>query len=1179
MTHNNNGGNKLGVRKLTTMIIFLILTSIIFFNNTLSTVENENREKSLISDSSRSSELNPLLNENYFWSTSKVISEPLFSGNININESYEPKIAVEGDNVYVVWEDGTDLYGSGSDYDIFYRYFNGTTWSQIQVISEPILGANSNIGTSYTPDITVLNGNIYVVWSDRNDTNGAGGDTDIFYRCNLSGSGWEDIQVISEPVFGADVNNLTSEAPRLAVETGKIYVTWSDSSNISNAGYDLDIFYRCNLTGSNWEPIQVISEPEYSKNSNTGVSNLPVIAVDNGKIYIVWVDSNNTYNAGPDWDIFYKCNLSGVDWEPVQVISEPVKNFDINQVYSMSPSIDVENGKIYVAWGDANNTNNAGVDLDIFFKCNLTGTHWEDEQVISEPVVGYNYNTQTSHAPSISVENSKIYLVWDDQNNTNNAGNDDDIFFRCNLSGSGWEPVQVISEPEKGNNFNLGWSYFSDIEVHENKSHLVWRDSNNTAGTGNDIDIFYSRTVTPPTLSIPNVKPTSGNTSTEFNFTVIYTNSDNIQPQNILVKLDGIKYPLLETDADDIYYHDGKKYYFNVTNLDIGTHTHKFWVYDGTFTNSTSQTNEPIVYNTPPEILTVDNLTAVEEIQYYETYEYLDIDEVNIGQVVNWEFKSNADWLKFDLSTGVLRGKPSNDDVGEWWVNISINDTMDTDFTNYTLTVIDVNDNPIINTTNVVTTNEDELYEVDYDATDIDSVIEDQSWSLVTNGNTWLNLDQNTGILTGIPTNDEVGSYWVNITVFDGEGGFDFTNFTLYVINVNDPPQIITEDVLTAKVGELYEVDYNATDIDSQISHQMWILDTNATWLSINPFTGFLQGKSLSRYSESYYVNVSVYDGDGGQDWHEFTLTLVRNNTPPSIISTDLTTATVDNYYYMDYEAVDDNTPDNELIWALETNATWLSIDPNTGFLSGIPGESDIGIFWVKITVFDTENGFSVRYFNLTVENPIIYHPPELKNGKIVPSSGNIATQFTFSVNYFDDDCDVPMYIQVVIDDSTHNMQLKSGENATDGVYEYVTKLSEGRHVYYFTASDGWYTINTENYTTPYISVISDEHVQDRQIWVWAIFIVVLIVIITIIITIFISRSKKKEERKKEMEHPSPVPRYQQPPPPPVQQPIPPVERPPRQVMAPPPEPPSEKQVQPKIKLVGMQDLDEDIEE
>jgi hypothetical protein len=55
-------------------------------------------------------------------------------------------------------------------------------WSQIEVLSEPVLGQNFNTLGSKRPDIAVENGKIYVVWSDGNDTNGAGMDPDIFFR-------------------------------------------------------------------------------------------------------------------------------------------------------------------------------------------------------------------------------------------------------------------------------------------------------------------------------------------------------------------------------------------------------------------------------------------------------------------------------------------------------------------------------------------------------------------------------------------------------------------------------------------------------------------------------------------------------------------------------------------------------------------------------------------------------------------------------------------------------------------------------------------------------------------------------------------------------------------------------------------------------------------------------------
>lgn len=63
-----------------------------------------------------------------------------------------------------------------------------------------------------------------------------------------------------------------------------------------------------------------------SMNNNIGSSRDPSIAVENGNIYTVWFDFNNTYSSGGDDDIFYRCKLSGYNWEAIQIISEPIEN-------------------------------------------------------------------------------------------------------------------------------------------------------------------------------------------------------------------------------------------------------------------------------------------------------------------------------------------------------------------------------------------------------------------------------------------------------------------------------------------------------------------------------------------------------------------------------------------------------------------------------------------------------------------------------------------------------------------------------------------------------------------------------------------------------------------------------------------------------------------------------------
>ena len=99
--------------------------------------------------------------------------------------------------------------------------------------------------------------------------------------------------------------------------------------------------------------------------------------------------------------------------------------------------------------------------------------------------------------------------------------------------------------------------------------------------------------------------------------------------------------------------------------------------------------------------------------------------------------------------------------------------------------VTPVNDPPIITTFDNITAYEDILYIVDYEAIDAD--FDTLTWSMTSNAG-FLLLDTITGILSGIPENSHVGSYYVNVSVDDGNGAYDFSNFTLLVLNTNDPP-------------------------------------------------------------------------------------------------------------------------------------------------------------------------------------------------------------------------------------------------------------------------------------------------------------------------------------------------------------------------------------------------------
>jgi predicted transcriptional regulator len=267
----------------------------------------------------------------------------------------------------------------------------------------------------------------------------------------------------------------------------------------------------------------------------------------------------------------------------------------------------------------------------------------------------------------------------------------------------------------------------------------------------------------------------------------------------------------------------------------------------------------------------IDKTMAPEDEEYSTSYWSYGYNEVS-----TWTFETNASWLTWDSVNRNLYGTPDNVDVGLYQVRLNITDGLGNyDEHDFELEV--VNTQPNITTLDITTAQEDEFYYVDYNSSDDGQGT--ITWNLHTNA-TWLSFDTLSGELSGTPTNDDRGTYWVNVTVDDGNDGLGWSNFTLLVSDVNDDPIITVNDVVLIVEDEYYEVDYEAVDIDGETNFQ-WFLNTNASWLSIDKNKGILSGYPLNEHVGISYVNVTVTDSSGGSDSHNFTLKVINNNDPP----------------------------------------------------------------------------------------------------------------------------------------------------------------------------------------------------------------------------------------------------------------------------------------------------------
>ncbi len=170
-----------------------------------------------------------------FWTPMEIISTE------SINSSRGPTIAVDNTGqVHIAWYDSTDYNGSGLDYDIFYKRYDPNTgnWTLTEVIS------TESTCSSFHPTMAVDNaGQVHIAWYDWTDYNGAGTDYDIFYKYrNIINGTWTLTQVISTESTGSSLY------PSIAAyKAAHVHIVWHDTTNFNGAGTDSDIFYKIAL--------------------------------------------------------------------------------------------------------------------------------------------------------------------------------------------------------------------------------------------------------------------------------------------------------------------------------------------------------------------------------------------------------------------------------------------------------------------------------------------------------------------------------------------------------------------------------------------------------------------------------------------------------------------------------------------------------------------------------------------------------------------------------------------------------------------------------------------------------------------------------------------------------------------------------------------------------------------
>jgi hypothetical protein len=279
---------------------------------------------------------------------------------------------------------------------------------------------------------------------------------------------------------------------------------------------------------------------------------------------------------------------------------------------------------------------------------------------------------------------------------------------------------------------------------------------------------------------------------------------------------------------------------------------------------------------------------------------------------------------------------------------------------------------PVITSAPVTEVDEQEFYTYDVEAYDPDG--DTLTYSLIQRPG-WLSINPNTGFISG--TAPEVSGdtgFNVAVRVSDGED-FAIQTFTITVKDIaeeepeNHAPIIISSPVTQVDEQEFYTYNVNAYDADGDTLRYSLIIAPN--WLTIDSQTGLIYGTAPEVDENTLFrVIARVSDGRwGGTDSQFYFLTVrdVAESDQLEIISTPVTEINETDFYEYYVEAEGGVEPYE---FSLTEAPLWLSINPNTGFISGtapeISGDTN---FDISVKVTDNEGNEDEQFYTLTVKN------------------------------------------------------------------------------------------------------------------------------------------------------------------------------------------------------------------
>ena len=268
-------------------------------------------------------------------------------------------------------------------------------------------------------------------------------------------------------------------------------------------------------------------------------------------------------------------------------------------------------------------------------------------------------------------------------------------------------------------------------------------------------------------------------------------------------------------------------------------------------------------------------------------------------------YSENTSLFEINEKTGEVNWTPKEEDIGTYKVKFSVDDRWGgIDEKEVTLEVKDKlqeNRPPVIEyIPDTLHAQVEKSFYLDVNATDLDG-----DTLTYSEDSLFFEIDEKSGEIYWTPKKEDVGIYYVNISVSDGNDGWGYTEFTLHVRNINDPPFLYDGNFTPSKgntsTNFTFSIKYKDIDGDepgniSVVINEYWYTMISNDSMHFDFIRGVRYNFTLNLTEGIHQYYYSVSDGK----------TIVRFPQNGYLITPDIQPI-LDNNIEIDYDKDSDN--------------------------------------------------------------------------------------------------------------------------------------------------------------------------------------------------------------------------------------------------------------------------------